>query len=129
VAKILVIEDEPSIQRLIGYALQTKGYEVLVAGDGQQGLDMARSELPDLILLDMVMPHMGGMEVLKVVKGDPRLEHIPVLVVTASAQKGDAQKAIHMGAAGYLIKPFHVPILYERVEELLSGKADKDQRS
>jgi two-component system alkaline phosphatase synthesis response regulator PhoP len=129
VAKILVIEDEPSIQRLIGYALQTKGYEVLVAGDGQQGLDTVRSEFPDLILLDMVMPHMGGMEVLKVVKGDPRLKHIPVLVVTASAQKGDAEKAIRMGAAGYLIKPFHVPMLYERVEELLSGKADEGQRS
>ena len=75
------------------------------------------------------MPEMGGMEVLEVLKSDPLLEHIPVLVVTASAQKGDAEQAIEMGAAGYLIKPFHVPILYERVEELLSGVADEEQRS
>ena len=128
-ARILIVEDEPSIQRLIGYALQTKGYEVFIAGDGQQGLDAARAESPDLILLDMVMPEMGGMEVLEVLKSDPLLEHIPVLVVTASAQKGDAEQAIEMGAAGYLIKPFHVPILYERVEELLSGVADEEQRS
>jgi CheY-like chemotaxis protein len=129
VAKILVIEDEPSIQRLIGYALQTKGYEVFVAGDGQQGLDTAGSKLPDLILLDMVMPHMGGMEVLQALQGDPRLKQIPVLVVTASAQKGDAEKAMRMGAAGYLIKPFHVPTLYDRVEELLSGEAGEGQGS
>jgi len=98
---------------------------VVVAADGRQGLDKARSESPDLILLDMVMPEMGGMEVLSALKKDARLKDIPVLIVTASAQKGDAEKAMGMGAAGYLIKPFHVPTLYDRVEELLSGVAEK----
>lgn len=123
--RILLVEDEASLRRLIEYALQTRGYEVVVAADGRQGLDKARSESPDLILLDMVMPEMGGMEVLSALKKDARLKDIPVLIVTASAQKGDAEKAMGMGAAGYLIKPFHVPTLYDRVEELLSGVAEK----
>ncbi len=124
-ARILLVEDEASLRRLIGYALESKGYEVLVAVDGRQGLDMARSESPDLILLDMVMPEMSGMEVLSALKKDARLKDIPVLIVTASAQKKDAEKTISMGAAGYLIKPFHVPTLYERVEQLLSGVAER----
>jgi len=125
VVRILLVEDEASLRRLIEYALQTRGYEVVVAADGRQGLDKARSESPDLILLDMVMPEMGGMEVLSALKKDARLKDIPVLIVTASAQKGDAEKAMGMGAAGYLTKPFHVPTLYDRVEELLSGVAEK----
>lgn len=124
-ARVLLVEDEASLQRLIGYALQSKGYEVLVAVDGREGLDMARSESPDLILLDMVMPEMNGMEVLGALKKDTRLKDVPVLIVTASAQKEDAEKAISMGAAGYLIKPFHVPTLYDRVEQLLSGVAER----
>jgi CheY-like chemotaxis protein len=126
VATVLLIEDEPSIQRLIGYALQTRGYEVVVACDGREGLDKARSESPDLILLDMVMPEMGGMEVLKALKEDGRLKDIPVLIVTASAQKGDAERAMRMGATGYLIKPFPVPALYEKVDELLPGVDGED---
>jgi CheY-like chemotaxis protein len=125
VARILLVEDEASLRRLIGYALETKGYEVLVAVDGRQGLEKARSESPNLILLDMVMPEMGGMEVLSALKNDPPLKDIPVLIVTASAQKEDAEKAIGMGAAGYLIKPFHVPTLYDKVEELLSGVTER----
>lgn len=124
-ARVLLVEDEASLRRLIGYALQSKGYEVLVAVDGREGLDMARSESPDLILLDMVMPEMNGMEVLGALKKDTRLKDVPVLIVTASAQKEDAEKAISMGAAGYLIKPFHVPTLYDRVEQLLSGVAER----
>jgi CheY-like chemotaxis protein len=118
--RILLIEDEPSIQRLIAYALQTKGYEVRVASDGRQGLEETRSDPPDLILLDMLMPVMGGMEVLETLKGDPQLKHIPVLVVTASAQKAEAEKAMALGAVGYLVKPFYVPDLYETVAELLA---------
>lgn len=124
-ARILLVEDEPSIQRLIGYALQTKGHEVTVASDGRQGLEAAESDPPDLILLDMVMPEMGGMEVLRALKADSRLKDIPVLVVTASAQKHEAERAIELGAAGYLVKPFYVPDLHERVNGLLGGGADK----
>jgi two-component system phosphate regulon response regulator PhoB len=126
VPTILLIEDEPNIQRLTGYALQTRGYEVVVASDGHEGLDKARSRLPDLILLDMVMPEMGGMEVLKALKEDGRLRDIPVLIVTASAQREDAERALRMGARDYLIKPFHMPTLYEKVEELLPRVAGED---
>jgi CheY-like chemotaxis protein len=125
VAKVLLVEDEASLRRLIEYALRTRGYEVLVAANGREGLDKAQSESPDLVLLDMIMPEMGGMEVLSVLKNDARSKDIPVLIVTASALKEDAEKAIAMGAAGYLIKPFPVPTLYDRVEQLLSGTTEK----
>jgi DNA-binding response OmpR family regulator len=126
VPTILLIEDEPSLQRLTGYALQTRGYEVVVASDGREGLDQARSRLPDLILLDMVMPKLGGMEVLRALKEDGRLRDIPVLIVTASAQREDAERALRMGARDYLIKPFHMPTLYEKVEELLPRVPGED---
>ena len=118
-ARILLIEDEPNIQRLICYALQTKGHHVTVAQDGRAGLEAAQAEAPDLVLLDMVMPEMSGMEVLMALKGDSSLENIPVLVVTASAQKEEAERAIESGAAGYLIKPFHVQDLHKTVMGLL----------
>jgi CheY-like chemotaxis protein len=121
VTTILLIDDEPSMQRLMGYALQTKGYEVILASDGLEGLDKARSRPPDLILLDMVMPEMGGMEVLRALKEDERLKDIPVLIVTASAQKGAAERATRMGATGYLIKPFQMPVFFGKIEELLLG--------
>ena len=118
-ARILLIEDERNIQRLICYALQTKGHHVTVAQDGRAGLEAAQAEAPDLVLLDMVMPEMSGMEVLMALKGDSSLENIPVLVVTASAQKEEAERAIESGAAGYLIKPFHVQDLHKTVMGLL----------
>jgi DNA-binding response OmpR family regulator len=123
-ARILLIEDEPSIQRLICYALQTKGHDVSVAQDGSDGLQVARTKTPDLILLDMVMPEMSGMEVLMTLKADSSLKNIPVLIVTASAQKEEAERAIELGAADYLIKPFHVQDLHEAVMELLGHVPD-----
>jgi DNA-binding response OmpR family regulator len=123
-ARILLIEDEPNIQRLICYTLQTKGHDVSVARDGRTGLEVVRTETPDLILLDMVMPEMSGMEVLMALKGDSSLESIPVLIVTASAQKEEAERAIEPGAAGYLIKPFHVQDLHEAVAGLLDPVFD-----
>lgn len=118
-ARILLIEDEPNIERLICYSLQTKGHEVSVARDGRTGLEAASAETPDLILLDMVMPEMSGMEVLMALKGDLSLESIPVLIVTASAQKEEAERAMESGAAGYLIKPFRVQYLLEAVMGVL----------
>ncbi len=123
-ARILLIEDEPNIQRLICYALQTKGHDVSVVQDGSDGLQVARAKTPGLILLDMVMPEMSGMEVLMALKGDSSLKSIPVLIVTASAQKEEAERAIELGAAAYLIKPFHIQDLHEAVMELLGDVHD-----
>ncbi len=118
-ARILLVEDEPNIQRLISYALQTKGHDVSVVQDGSEGLRAARTKIPDLILLDMVMPEMSGMEVLMALKADSLMKSVPVLIVTASAQKEEAEKAIELGAADYLIKPFRVHDLQEAVASLL----------
>jgi CheY-like chemotaxis protein len=123
-ARILLVEDEPNIQRLISYALQTRGHDVSVAQDGSEGLLVARTQKPDLILLDMVMPEMSGIEVLVALKGDSSLKSIPVLIVTASAQKEEAEKAIELGAADYLIKPFRVHDLQEAVASLLGHVPD-----
>ncbi len=119
-ARILFIDDEPDIRRLVEYALQARGHEVLLATDGQEGVEQARAQSPDLILSDMVMPEMGGMEVLSALKADPEMKDIPVLIVTASAQREEAERAVQAGAAGYLIKPFHIPQLHEQVDALLA---------
>ena len=119
-ARILFIDDEPDIRRLVEYALQARGHEVLLATDGQEGVEQARAQSPDLILSDMVMPEMNGLEVLSALKADPEMKDIPVLIVTASAQREEAERAVQAGAAGYLIKPFHIPQLHEQVDALLA---------
>ncbi len=119
-ARILFIDDEPDIRRLVEYALQARGHEVLLATDGQEGVEQARAQSPDLILSDMVMPEMNGLEVLSALKADPEMKDIPVLIVTASAQREEAERAVQAGAAGYLVKPFHIPQLHERIDELLA---------
>ncbi len=118
-AYILSMEDEPHLQRLIQYTLQTAGHRVVVAEDGEQGLALVREQPPDLILLDLLMPKVDGITVLKVLKADASTAHIPILIVTASAQRHEAERAITLGADGYLIKPFRVTDLVEQVNHLL----------
>lgn len=118
-AYILSMEDEPHLQRLIQYTLQTAGHRVVVAEDGEQGLTLVRKKAPDLILLDLLMPKVDGMTVLKALKADASTAHIPILIVTASAQRHEAEHAITLGADDYLIKPFRITELIERVNCLL----------
>jgi DNA-binding response OmpR family regulator len=102
--KILFIEDESALQKTFGEVLGQEGYEVISALDGESGLRLAKSEKPDLILLDLVLPKIHGFEVLKILRGDDNTKDIPVIVLTNLEAIEDVDKAIELGATTYLVK-------------------------
>jgi len=102
--KILFVEDEPSLQKAISEVLTQEGFKVLSAADGEEGLKLARSESPDLILLDLILPKKDGFEVLKELKADEKMKDIPVIVLTNLEGIGDVEKALTLGAKTYLVK-------------------------
>lgn len=116
---ILTIEDQPDIRRLIRMTLEFKGYRVIEAGDGNQGLAMARSESPDLVLLDVMMAGMNGLTVASLMKADPGLAGIPVVMLSALGLPGDVSAGMETGVQGYLVKPFSPRGLLALVERLL----------
>jgi DNA-binding response OmpR family regulator len=125
--KILCIEDEPQMIDLIKLILETKGYEVLGAEGGQQGLDMMRSEKPDLILLDLMMPEMDGGDVFHHMKEEVELRDIPVIVVTAKAAPIDKVLWINVAKVDdYVTKPFGPRELVESVERVLDKYEAED---
>jgi len=105
--RILVVDDERHIVRLIQVNLEREGYQVLTAFDGKDGLQKAKTEKPDLIVLDVMMPYMDGFEVLKNMKADPVTAEIPVIMLTAKAQDADVFRGWSSGVDCYLTKPFN----------------------
>jgi DNA-binding response OmpR family regulator len=102
--KILFIEDESALQETFGDLLSREGYEVIKALDGDSGLRLAKSEKPDLILLDLILPRMNGFEVLEGIRKEDDIKDIPVIILTNLESAGDVQKAIEFGAKDYLVK-------------------------
>ena len=102
--KILFIEDEAALQKTLGDVLEQEGYKVLGALNGEIGLNMAKTEKPELILLDLVLPKMHGFEVLKALKEDAETKDIPIIVLTNLESMGDVEKALELGATTYLVK-------------------------
>ena len=119
--KILIADDDKSIAECLEILLGLSGYEVLVAFDGQEAVMKARSAVPDLILLDMVMPKLSGFDACKIIKTDPALQHIPVIALTSLSQMGNIDKAYTAGADDYQHKPFDNAHLLGKVEKLLKG--------
>lgn len=120
--RILVIEDEPSLRKLIKTNFAASGYEVVTASDGEEGLNLAKEERPDLILLDIRMPGMSGWDVLIALKTNPKVKKVPVIIMTASApEESEQYKMRSMRAAGYLVKPFGVDVMLSKVKETLAG--------
>ncbi|MGV3721512.1 MAG: response regulator transcription factor [Actinomycetota bacterium] len=105
--KILAVDDERHIVRLVEVNLQRAGYEVVTAYDGREALEKVQSENPDLVVLDVMMPYMDGFEVLKNLKADPTTAEIPVIMLTAKAQDADVFKGWQSGVDCYLTKPFN----------------------
>ena len=101
---ILIIEDDASFRRVYQDMLNTAGYTVVVADDGEKGWGMAKSEKPDMILLDLVLPKMHGLEVLKNIRSDAATKEIPVLIMTALGERDDVRKGLELGANGYMVK-------------------------
>lgn len=107
-ARVLLIEDEAPIRATLSRFLQMEGIEVITAEDGAVGLALARAELPDLILCDLLMPELDGYQVLSSLRGDPLTAGIPFLLLTASAAPEEQQASLQRGAAAFLTKPFHL---------------------
>ena len=121
-AKILIIEDDPLMQRMYQKAFSFDGYEVEVAGDGVEGLEKIRTLKPTIILLDVMMPKMNGLDVLKKMKADPDLKKIPVVMLTNLAGGSDAENALSLGAVKYIIKSEQEPRqVVNMVKEILLG--------
>ncbi len=117
--KIVLAEDEPQIARLIEFKLKKEGYSVTRKENGEEAIKAIKEDKPDLILLDIMMPVMGGYEVLRRLKEDEDLKSVPVIMLTARAQEKDVVKGIAMGAEDYITKPFHPAELLARVKRIL----------
>ena len=122
-AKILLVEDNAMNRDMLSRRLARRGYEVVIAIDGQQGIDMARAETPDLVLMDMSLPVVDGWEATRRLKSAPETQSIPVIALTAHAMAGDREKAVEAGCNDYDIKPIELPRLLGKIEALLGGKA------
>ncbi len=107
--KILFIEDDAFLAQIYTKAIEDASFETILAGTGEEGLKMAEREKPSLILLDILLPHMDGFEVLEQLKANPSLNSIPVLVITNMGGREDVERANSLGAAGYLIKAHTLP--------------------
>jgi two-component system cell cycle response regulator DivK len=118
-AKILLVEDNEMNRDMLSRRLTKRGYEVVVAVDGQQGIDMAGSDDPDLILLDMSLPVVDGWTAARQLKADPATSAIPVIALTAHALAGDREKALEAGCEDYDTKPVDLARLLGKIESLL----------
>ena len=118
-AKILLVEDNEMNRDMLSRRLERRGYAVVMAVDGQQGVDMARSESPDIILLDMSLPKIDGWEAARIIKADEATREIPVIALTAHAMAGDKEKALQAGCDDYDTKPIELPRLLEKMGALL----------
>ena len=117
--KILVVEDEPDIRKLVNYNLAQEHFRVLEAEDGEQGLKMVQREKPDLVILDLMLPGLSGMELCKILRERHETEKLPVLMLTAKAGEADRIVGLEMGADDYLAKPFSPRELVARVRAVL----------
>ncbi len=121
--RILIVDDDPSIVRLVEHVLQGKGYQVLIANTGSQALQMVKSEELDLIILDLILPGMDGFEVCQRLRQDPVTASLPVLIMSRKDSEKDKAKALKAGANVYLTKPVKPPELHKQVQDLLISKS------
>ena len=121
--KILLVEDNETNRDMLSRRLERRGYQVLIALDGEQGLSMARSELPDLILMDMSLPVLDGWKATQRIKTTPETQAIPIIALTAHAMVGDRERAIAVGCDDYDTKPIDLPRLLDKMEKILAKGA------
>ena len=124
-SRILLVEDNEMNRDMLSRRLARKGYEVIIAIDGQQAIDMAASESPDLILLDMSLPVIDGWETARRIKALPATRSIPVIALTAHAMEGDREKALEAGCDDYDTKPVELPRLMDKITAALGRSAPR----
>ena len=117
--KILLVEDNEMNRDMLSRRLEKRGYDVAIALDGAQGVSMAKTEAPDLILMDMSLPVMDGWEATRQLKANPETRSIPVIALTAHAMAGDRDRALEAGCDEYDTKPIQLPSLLEKIQALL----------
>ena len=125
--KILVVDDEIYIVHILDFSLGMEGYEVITALDGEQALEKARAEKPDLIVLDIMMPKLDGYETCRMLKGDDITREIPVILLSAKGRNVDQKIGFEVGADDYITKPFSPRKLVERINAIL-GQSSPQQR-
>ena len=118
-AKVLAVDDDPTIQRLLQVNLEMEGYDVRLASDGEEAVQAAQEFEPDIILLDIMMPKLDGWQVCEKLKADPTFAKTPIVFLSARAQDADVDKGLELGAEAYITKPFDPIDLIDLVEELL----------
>src|SRR5664279_2483430 len=121
---ILVVDDEREILELVNYNLTKEGYSVVCVETGEDALSAARLKLPDLVLLDLMLPGVDGLEVCRKLKADPSTQHIPIVMLTAKGGEADIVAGLELGAADYVTKPFSPRVLLARVKAVLRRDAD-----
>jgi two-component system phosphate regulon response regulator PhoB len=117
-SRILIIEDERAMTKVLAYNLQREGYEVVVAHDGQEGLHKAQTNPPDLIILDLMLPTLDGLEVCRELRAKEPTRAVPILMLTAKAEETDQVVGFSLGADDYVTKPFSVKVLLQRIKAL-----------
>ena len=118
--KILIVDDEPNIVMTLEYTFKKSNYEVFIARDGQEALDILKTNYPDIIILDIMMPMVDGFATLEQIRKDPNLTHTKVMFLSAKNKESDIEKGLALGADAYLTKPFSIKKVVEKVEELLA---------
>jgi len=117
---ILIVEDNEMNRDMLSRRLEKKGFDILLAIDGEMGIEVTRSKKPDLILMDMSLPVVDGWEATRQIKADPALRHIPIIALTAHAMANDREKALEAGCNEYDTKPIELPRLLEKMARLLA---------
>ncbi len=117
--KILIVDDEDDLRKMLKFRLEATNYEVIEASDGEEGLNKARFERPDLIILDLMLPKIDGFKVCRMLKFDERHREIPIIMFTARAQMQDEKLGRETGADAYITKPFEPKVLLGKIKELL----------
>ncbi|MFT7335201.1 MAG: two-component system alkaline phosphatase synthesis response regulator PhoP [Porticoccaceae bacterium] len=117
--KILIVDDEPNIVMSLEYTFKKNNFEVFIARDGQEALDILKRQLPDVIILDVMMPMVDGFATLEQIKKDDRLQHCKVIFLSAKNKEKDIEKGLSLGANLYVVKPFSLKKLVEQVQSLI----------
>ncbi|MFZ2356785.1 MAG: response regulator [Candidatus Omnitrophota bacterium] len=124
---ILIVEDEKDIVKMLDYNLKKEGFKTLIAHDGEDALDAANTKLPDLILLDLMLPGLDGFEVCKTLKAERKTASIPIIMLTAKSQESDKIVGLELGADDYVTKPFSPRELLARIKAVLRRVKEKDK--
>jgi two-component system phosphate regulon response regulator PhoB len=123
-ATILVIEDDPDIRELLSFSLAKEGWTIVMAADGEEGLGLFSSTNPDCVVLDIMLPGLDGLEILRALKADPNRKRLPVIMTTAKGEESDVVAGLELGAEDYVVKPYSPKVLAARIRAALRRTVD-----